>query len=205
MNKFQDHTNGFTNGHSVTNSPEERPQSRQSTVEITLSGRSRSRQDLCPDRPRSRFEHAVWRDGRSRTQCQETRVNGKRSQSSNRVTDEIMALGHIDTIDRILNRSRDKSWLGSDRFVRSSSRASDYKPADNRWLSSERLTEPWTTEEKWWLSRNNDTFLDTDSRVFGRKKIYLVDKKAPKSESDIRNPEIPERKKQKLLGSNPIL
>jgi len=57
--KHQDHTNGFTNGHSVTNSPEERPQSRQSTVEITLSGRSRSRQDLCPDRPRSRFEHAV--------------------------------------------------------------------------------------------------------------------------------------------------
>jgi len=132
-------------------------------------------------------------------------VNGKRSQSSNRVTDEIMALGHSDTIDRILNRSRDKSWLGSDRFIRSSSRASDYKPADNRWLSSERLTEPWTTEEKWWLSRNNDTFLDTDSRVFGRKKIYLVDKKAPKSESDIRNPEIPERKKHKLLGSNPIL
>jgi len=132
-------------------------------------------------------------------------VNGKRSQSSNRVTDEIMALGHSDTIDRILNRSRDKSWLGSDRFIRSSSRASDYKPADNRWLSSERLTEPWTTEEKWWLSRNNDTFLDTDSRVFGRKKIYLVDKKAPKSESDICNPEIHERRKQKLLGSNPIL
>ena len=134
-------------------------------------------------------------------------MNGKRSQSSNRVTDEIMALGHSDddTIARILNRPRDKSWLGSDRFIRSSSRASDYKPADNRWLSSERLTEPWTTEEKWWLSRNNDTFLDTDSRVFGRKKIYLVDKKAPKSESDICNPEIPERRKQKLLGSNPIL
>jgi len=135
-------------------------------------------------------------------------VNGKRSQSSNRVTDEIMALGHIsddDTIDRILNRSRDKSWLGSDRFIRSSSRVSDYKPADSRWLSSERLTEPWTTEEKWWLSRNNDNFLDTDSRVFGRKKIYLVDKKVPKSESDVRKPEIQERKNEKLLGSNPIL
>ena len=135
-------------------------------------------------------------------------MNGKRSQSSNRVTDEIMALGHIsddDTIDRILNRSRDKSWLGSDRFIRSSSRVSDYKPADSRWLSSERLTEPWTTEEKWWLSRNNDNFLDTDSRVFGRKKIYLVDKKVPKSESDVRKPEIQERKNEKLLGSNPIL
>ena len=135
-------------------------------------------------------------------------MNGKRSQSSNRVTDEIMALGHIsddDTIDKILNRSRDKSWLGSDRFIRSSSRVSDYKPADSRWLSSERLTEPWTTEEKWWLSRNNDNFLDTDSRVFGRKKIYLVDKKVPKSESDVRKPEIQERKNEKLLGSNPIL
>ena len=135
-------------------------------------------------------------------------MNGKRSQSSNRVTDEIMALGHIsddDTIDRILNRSRDKSWLGSDRFIRSSSRVSDYKPTDSRWLSSERLTEPWTTEEKWWLSRNNDNFLDTDSRVFGRKKIYLVDKKVPKSESDVRKPEIQERKNEKLLGSNPIL
>ena len=119
-----------------------------------------------------------------------------------------MALGHIsddDTIERILNRSRDKSWLGSDRFIRSSSRVSDYKPTDSRWLSSERLTEPWTTEEKWWLSRNNDNFLDTDSRVFGRKKIYLVDKKVPKSESDVRKPEIQERKNEKLLGSNPIL
>lgn len=126
--------------------------------------------------------------------------------SSTRVTDQIMALGHRsdDTIDRILNRPRDKTWMGSDRFIRSGSRVSDYKPADSRWLSSERLTEPWTTEEKWWLSRNNDTFLDTDTRVFGRKKIYLVDKKAPKSESDVRDPEIHE-KKEKLLGSNPIL
>eukprot|EP00092_Neocalanus_flemingeri_P067819 GFUD01082820.1.p1 GENE.GFUD01082820.1~~GFUD01082820.1.p1 ORF type:complete len:503 (+),score=74.45 GFUD01082820.1:149-1510(+) len=57
--KHQDHSNGFTNGHSVPTTPEEGSQSRQSTVEITLSGRSRSRQDLCPDRPRSRFEHAV--------------------------------------------------------------------------------------------------------------------------------------------------
>jgi len=28
-------------------------------TEISLSGRSRSRQDLCPDLPRSKFEHAV--------------------------------------------------------------------------------------------------------------------------------------------------
>jgi len=117
-----------------------------------------------------------------------------------------MALGHSgdDTIDRILNRPRDMAWLSSDRLSRSSSRVSGHKPADQRWVSSERLTEPWTTEEKWWLSKNNDVFLDTDSRVFGRKKIFLVDKKAPKSESDIRSPEICGRK-EKLLGSNPIL
>ena len=30
-----------------------------SKVEISLTGRSRSRQDLCPDLPRSKFEHAV--------------------------------------------------------------------------------------------------------------------------------------------------
>ena len=52
------------NGHkddmedSRPNSPFERPSSR-NTVEITLTGRTRSRQDLCPDRPRSKFEHAV--------------------------------------------------------------------------------------------------------------------------------------------------
>jgi len=133
-------------------------------------------------------------------------VNGKRSVSSDRVADQIMALGqgYDDPLERILNRPHDNTWLSSDRFIRSSSRVSDYKPVDNRWLSSERLTEPWTIEEKWWLSRYNDTFLDTDSRVFGRKKIYLVDKKLPKSENDIRQPMVAE-KREKLLGSNPII
>lgn len=58
------HTTNGLNGHkddmedSRPNSPFERPSSR-NTVEITLTGRTRSRQDLCPDRPRSKFEHAV--------------------------------------------------------------------------------------------------------------------------------------------------
>ena len=47
---FQDASISYTNGHS-------RPG--QSSVEITLAGRARSREDLCPDRPRSRWEHAV--------------------------------------------------------------------------------------------------------------------------------------------------
>jgi len=48
--------NGTTNGHRSS-----QPSSPTETVEITLQGRSRSRQDLCPEptRPKSRFEHAV--------------------------------------------------------------------------------------------------------------------------------------------------
>jgi len=45
-------------GLSRPTSPFDRPSSR-NTVEITLTGRSRSRQDLCPDRPRHKYEHAV--------------------------------------------------------------------------------------------------------------------------------------------------
>ena len=46
---LQDASISYTNGH---NKP--------SSVEITLAGRARSREDLCPDpRPKSRFEHAV--------------------------------------------------------------------------------------------------------------------------------------------------
>ena len=50
---------GSLSAESRPTSPLDRPSSRQNTVEITLTGRSRSRQDLCPDRPRSKFEHAV--------------------------------------------------------------------------------------------------------------------------------------------------
>ena len=32
-----------------------------SNVEIVITGRTRSRQDLCPDVPQSKFEHAVWK------------------------------------------------------------------------------------------------------------------------------------------------
>ena len=62
---------------------------------------------------------------------------------------------------------------------------SDVVP-DRRWLSSERLVEPWVVEDRWWLAGRHASFLDTDSQVFGRKQIFLVDrKKSPKSESDI--------------------
>ena len=63
------HTNGHNFGSSsqptsseVLNSgaAAERPSSRLSqNVEIVIQGRTRSRTDLCPDVPRSKFEHAV--------------------------------------------------------------------------------------------------------------------------------------------------
>lgn len=122
------------------------------------------------------------------------------------MADQIMALGqgYDDPLERILKRPCDISWLANDRFERSVSRTSDYKPSDTRWLSSEHLTEPWTMEEKWWLSRTNDTFLDTNSRVFGRKKVYLVDKKVLKSENDICTPKV-EEVRNKIVRSTPIV
>ena len=46
--------NGFKNGDESLSRP-----TTPLKTEISLTGRSRSRQDLCPDLPRSKFEHAV--------------------------------------------------------------------------------------------------------------------------------------------------
>ena len=75
---------------------------------------------------------------------------------------------------------------------------------DRRWLSSEHLVEPWVVEDRWWLSNRCEAFLDTDSRVFGRKKIFLVDrKKGQNSESDIGATETETFKT--LVGSSPAI
>jgi hypothetical protein len=37
----------------------ERSASRNSAVEIVITGRTRSRTDLCPEVPKSKFEHSV--------------------------------------------------------------------------------------------------------------------------------------------------
>lgn len=64
--------------------------------------------------------------------------------------------------------------------------------------------EPWVVEDRWWLAGRCASFLDTDSRVFGQKKIFLVDrKKGPKSESDIRATET--RNLKTLVGSSPAI
>lgn len=52
-------SNGTGRSSSRPISPLERPVSRQSGVEIIVTGRTRSRTDLCPDVPRSKFEHSV--------------------------------------------------------------------------------------------------------------------------------------------------
>ena len=38
------------------------PTSGHENVEIVITGRTRSRQDLCPDVPQSKYEHAVWEE-----------------------------------------------------------------------------------------------------------------------------------------------
>jgi hypothetical protein len=50
--------NGYRSGDEGGAATLSRPTS-PAKVEISLTGRSRSRQDLCPDLPRSKFEHAV--------------------------------------------------------------------------------------------------------------------------------------------------
>ena len=80
---------------------------------------------------------------------------------------------------------------------------SDVVP-DRRWLSSERLVEPWVVEDRWWLAPRHASFLDTDSQVFGRKQIFLVDrKKSPKSESDIGETKTGDF--ESLVGSSPAI
>ena len=61
----------------------------------------------------------------------------------------------------------------------------DLQPADVRWLSDPGLAQPWQTQEKWWLAGLQESQLHTKPRVFGRKKVYLVDTKVPKSENDL--------------------
>ena len=40
-------------------------------------------------------------------------------------------------------------------------------------------------EEKWWLATISQTILDTKPRVFGHRKIFLIDKKYPHSENNL--------------------
>ena len=198
-----------TNGHQARNGfdSSQDPQ----TVEITLSGRSRSRQDLCPDvpRPKSRFEHAVWRETRP-WMWEEQELGGRRRnvrqrRSEGDVSDTVWPPSvTIDTLAKspgILRRRQQYglwSHTPQSRPVYKLKHSSDPEHVsdlvgddtqcnvDRRWLSSDQLIQPWLLQDRWWLSGRSTSFLDSDSHIFGRKKVFLIARKTPKSESDVR-------------------
>jgi len=191
--KLQDTSKSFTNG-------------QQSTVEITLSGRTRSREDLCPDRPRSRFEHAVWWRLRPETltsrllSIQTSAASSLQDVNQNDLDNRLTVNSEHDlTMERILNRTQP---LSSRRLTKSRpvTPIEDFRPVDVRWLSDDSLVQPRQIQDKWWLSGGPEVFLDTRPAVFGRKKVYLVDRKFPKSENDI----VHLSRQSKWKISNPI-
>jgi len=90
---------------------------------------------------------------------------------------------HEKTLKKILNRRRHLS----ERLTtsRPNTPLENFPFVDTRWLSSEELTHPWHYEEKWWLATISQTILDTKPRVFGHRKIFLIDKKYPHSENNL--------------------
>ncbi len=57
--RFQSSGYQSTNGTGVSTSRPTSPGSTTDGVQIVITGRTRSRTDLCPDVPRSKFEHSV--------------------------------------------------------------------------------------------------------------------------------------------------
>lgn len=100
----------------------------------------------------------------------------------NDVDDIANDYGHEQTLAKILNRKRHLSERIC--FSRPLTPLENHN-MDTRWISSESLTHPWVAEDKWWLSNPSYTILDTNPRVFGRKKVFLIDKKYPRSENNL--------------------
>ena len=98
--------------------------------------------------------------------------------SDNNVVDD----GHEQTLAKILRRKR---HLSERIYYSRPLTPVDNLKMDTRWISSESLTHPWIVEDKWWLSNPPCTILDTTPRVFGRKKVFLIDKKYPQSENNL--------------------
>lgn len=65
-------------------------------------------------------------------------------------------------------RPRKVSWADDDENAAA--------PVDRRWLSTGGLAD-WRVEDHWWLATTCTTFLDTRDRTFGRKRVFLVDRK----------------------------
>ena len=64
--------------------------------------------------------------------------------------------------------------------------------ADRAWLSSGSLAD-WELEDKWWMSASCKSFLETKGTSFGRKNVYLIQKK----DSLASNPELSRRPSSK--------
>lgn len=89
------------------------------------------------------------------------------------------------------------------RQIHPASQRSNLVP-DRRWLSSEHLVEPWVVEDRWWLAGRCSSFLDTSGHIFGQKRVYLIDRKSRKSDSDIRSAET-ENTPAALVSSSPAI
>jgi len=59
----------------------------------------------------------------------------------------------------------------------------DSNTIDKRWLSSNKLVDPWVPKEHWWIKPNCSSFLDTNSRVFGQRRIFLIEKRSTATRS----------------------
>jgi len=60
---------------------------------------------------------------------------------------------------------------------------------DRSWLSTGSMAD-WEPEDKWWLSSSCKSFLETRETSFGRKHVYLIQKK----DSPGSNPELSRRR-----------
>ena len=83
---------------------------------------------------------------------------------------------HEKTLAKILNRKRHFS----DRTLYRTYSHTEPDLKDTRWVSSETLLHPWRCEDRWWLAFSQpNIILDTEPRVFGRKKVYLIQRRNP--------------------------
>lgn len=98
--------------------------------------------------------------------------NQRRSVSSDRITDRILSRP-----DLSLYTGRSWQSQGGIRRTEDDLNWTEDDLADRKWLSSDKLVEPWECEDKWWLHNTEEKWLDTDKFTFGRKTVFLVDLK----------------------------
>ena len=112
------------------------------------------------------------------------------------MTERIMSLGHqheeyMRKLESV--RSNAQQYKSNTRPTTPVGRNEDGShPMDRTWLSNGSLAD-WEMEDKWWLSSSCKSFLETRGTSFGRKHVYLIQKK----DSPVSNPELSRRKRSK--------